>query len=404
MKFGNAPTTLGIIANEFFDPTISRIGGFGMLSRQITQCVEQIEHPKLAVHLFHGDPPKTQTAPLTRVYNRPTHAATGSWRRDKYKLLLTGALPKIWLSVDYRPNYEYFLWMSKRSLLIMWVQDPKTPDDWERIRTCFVPGQEGVEPQGLGYVDCLPLAELVRRRHANGARTIFTVPSAFLTQKIEATYGVVPHDIRELCYPVEPIEGPFSKADTPLVTFLGRLDPQKRPWIAAAVAEQMPDVRFQFLGRPHFKGPGSWPIEGLPPNVDLIHHVDGVEKIERLGASWLMLNTSIHEGLPISFVEGLQCETPIVSCVNPEGVVSRFGAYVGEYRGSGMDAVRTVVTHLRQLLDNPALRASLGYAGRKWANDNHSQARFASQLGQLCAEVSLKFQSSRGTTRASTYC
>ena len=384
----NRSIKLGIVANEFFDPTLSRVGGFGMLSRQIARCAERINNPQLAVHLYYGSPPNEANVALDQVYGRPMHLAKGPWRLSKYKILLTGARPDVWLSIDYRANYDYFLGMFKSVPLIVWVQDPKTPEDWERIRTSFVPGEEGIEPKGLGYIDCSPLADLVRKRRAAGAKTIFVVPTGFLTKKIEATYAVVPDEITELCYPMEPIPGPFAKADKPVVTFLGRLDPQKRPWVAAAIAERMPDVCFQFLGKSHFTGPGSWSTENLPSNVKLVGHVDGDEKLKHLRATWVMLNTSIHEGLPISFVEGLQCEAPIVACVDPEKVVSNFGTYVGEYRGSGMQGVEVFVDALRLIIDSPERRAALGAAGRKWVETHHSQQRFASQLSDICAGLS----------------
>jgi len=373
---------LGIIANEFFDPTISRIGGFGMLSRQISRCAESLVDFPLSVQLFHGAPPPGATLPR-RVYGRPLHRPRGNWRGEKYTLLFSGARPDVWLSVDYRPNYEYFLLMFQSAPLIMWVQDPKTPEDWERISTCRVPGSEYAEPQGLGFIDCTPLSKLVESRIALGARTIFSVPSSFLIQKIESTYNVAPESVATLCYPMEPLPRSYSKAETPVVTFLGRLDPQKRPWIAAEIAARMPDVRFQFMGKSHFSGPGSWSPQGLPPNIEVLGHLDGRVKAERLGASWIMLNTSIHEGLPISFVEGLQNQAPIVSCVDPEGVVSRFGHYVGEFRGGGMESVPAFVSALRSLIESDAKRLAAGQAGQRWAAENHSQSKFASQLSSL---------------------
>jgi glycosyltransferase involved in cell wall biosynthesis len=54
----------------------------------------------------------------------------------------------------------------------------------------------------------------------------------------------------------------------------------------------------------------------------MVGHVDGLEKTEILSSSWALINTSIHEGLAVSFLEALQCETPLISSVDPDGGVA----------------------------------------------------------------------------------
>src|SRR5262249_19639458 len=76
-------------------------------------------------------------------------------------------------------------------------------------------------------------------------------------------------------------------------------------------------------------------------------------------------------------------EVPIVSCQNPEDLVSRFGSYAGRWDGSGMEGVPRLVEGLARLLDDGPLRTRLGREGRRWAEEHHGRARFLSAFHQL---------------------
>src|SRR5262249_7864598 len=150
--------------------------------------------------------------------------------------------------------------------------------------------------------------------------------------------------------------GHAQKSPSPTAVFLGRLDPYKRPWIAVELARRFPEVTFLFLGQAHFSGAGSWEPVDLPPNVKLLGHTVGAEKEAALAAAWVLVNTSIHEGLAVSFLEALAWETPILSCQDSEGVSSRFGLYVGRWDGTGLESLPTFASALRRLLDSATLR------------------------------------------------
>jgi glycosyltransferase involved in cell wall biosynthesis len=165
------------------------------------------------------------------------------------------------------------------------------------------------------------------------------------------------------------------------------LDPIKRPWVFVELARRFPRVEFVLLGRPHFAGPGSWLPDRLPANVSVLGHVDGKAKRSALCASWLIVNTSIHESLPISFLEALHCGTPIVSCQDPEGVTSRFGRYVGRVDGSGLDALDAFAQGIAGLIDDDDVRLRLGAEGREWARENHTPERFLDAFSALATSL-----------------
>ena len=49
------------------------------------------------------------------------------------------------------------------------------------------------------------------------------------------------------------------------------------------------------------------------------------KKREILGESWVLVNTSIHEGLPQSFIEACSYRCAILSAVNPDDYARNFG-------------------------------------------------------------------------------
>ena len=129
-----------------------------------------------------------------------------------------------------------------------------------------------------------------------------------------------------LPYPLDFDRGEITKSPKPRVVFLGRLDPIKRPWVFVELAREFPHVEFLLLGQSHFHGPGDWEPTNIPHNVRFLGHVGGEEKRALLASAWLLVNTSIHEALPVSFLEALVFQIPIVSCQNPEDIVSLSGA------------------------------------------------------------------------------
>ena len=97
----------------------------------------------------------------------------------------------------------------------------------------------------------------------------------------------------------------------------------------------------------------------------------------------MIVNTSIHEALPISFLEALHSATPIVSCQNPEDVTSRFGVYVGRWDGSGLEGLDAFTDAVTYLLDDHEARVQLGREGRAWVRSTHTRERFLGAFQRL---------------------
>jgi glycosyltransferase involved in cell wall biosynthesis len=129
--------------------------------------------------------------------------------------------------------------------------------------------------------------------------------------------------------PVPVPSRPMHKATTPTVCFLGRWDPRKRPELFFHLAERFPNVRFIAMGacQPHFKNRDQNLREefGRLPNLEMPGVVLGEEKSRILEESWILVNTSWREGLPISFIEAAAHQCAILSPLDPDEFASKFG-------------------------------------------------------------------------------
>ena len=174
--------------------------------------------------------------------------------------------------------------------------------------------------------------------------------------------------------------GEFSAKDehespSPMVLFLGRCDPYKRPWLLVPLARKFPHVNFVVAGQSHFEGQGSYRLPRLP-NLKLVGHIHAGKKRELLKKAWLLISLSVHEGVAISFLEALFCATPIVSLVNPGGLVSSYGLFAGPAPGDGLAALPKLEESISTLLSNRSLRYDLGKQGRAHVMATHNEQQF----------------------------
>ncbi|WP_227500001.1 glycosyltransferase family 4 protein [Synechococcus sp. PCC 7335] len=375
---------LGVVANEFFDRKLGRMGGFGWATQQVAKCFN--ESPDLGVDLvfISGERVALQAKDKSLVHG--TKLISTSRNTIHFVRQLWAEKIDILLSIDYRPNYFPIFSALPRTPIIIWVRDPRPPEDMKKIQTVRIPGNSEL-PQGLTTPDCTSLSRVAKMSKISRRPILFGTPATFLRQKVSGTYGLAPSEVKLLPNIIDLDPGQISKSEKPSVVFLARLDPYKRPWLFLELAHHFPEVDFIFLGQPHFMGKGAWEPQNLPKNIFLKGHVQGAEKIEILSSAWVLINTSIHEGLAVSFQEALRCETPLLSCVNPEEVVSRFGIYVGRYDGDGLAGLPNFINDLKKLLDNHELRTRLGKEGREWVEKTHTKDKFLETFRECCKEA-----------------
>ena len=374
---------LGVVANEFFDLSYSRMGGFGWATQQVSHCFGA--DPALGVDVVLIDAQRGRdeagardSLHGVRVIARPNDAASliRQLKAERFDVLL---------SIDYRKNYRAVFDAMPRVPIVVWARDPRTPDDMRRIVSVRLPGKDAV-PTGLDSPDTTSLSQIVPRWWWSRP-IVFGTPSLSLREKAMAAYALPEIELALLPNIVDIDAGGIEKSERPTVVFLGRLDNIKRPWLFAELASHFPAVEFLMLGQSHHsESEISWRPLSLPSNVRQLGHVDGAERLRALAAAWALVNTSVHEGLAVSFLEALKCRTPLLACVDTEQVVSRYGVFAGRYDGSGLDAIPALVAGLRRLLADHDHRQRLGTDGQAWVAGVHNRERFLESFHRLCVK------------------
>ncbi len=230
-------------------------------------------------------------------------------------------------------------------------QNPKTRFDWSLVERHYPTRRRIYNRIASPAVDAC-----VRRLDAVYCQARYIIP------KTRAIYGL-PRDPGFLPNPVKVPEG-VKKADDPMVCFLGRFDAEKRPEEFFELARRFPDVRFVAAGRAHdakrdeelrrsYSGVG---------NLELPGFLDGAEKERLLADSWVLVNTSVSECLPVSFLEASAHGCAILSPHDPDGFASGFGYHV---RGGDYEA------GLRWLLDGKW--EEQGRKGREYVASTHEE-------------------------------
>ena len=385
---GSKRIKLGVISDEFFDRALGRMGGYGWAARQLSQTFN--EDPSLGVDvvLLSGEIRSTAERDEARVHDtRVVLRRAGrlaNWRavkRERFDLLIT---------IDYNLGYSVYLRAMPRTPAIIWIRDPRAPEDAEKINTTRIPGLPDVLPQGLYSFDGTSMARIERESSWFRRPLLFATQAPHLITRLEGAFGVEPWEVFFLPNNLRVDPPVVVKSATPNVVFLGRLDPVKRPWLFAELARSFPHVEFRFLGQAHFTGEGSWHPTDVPPNVRLMGHVDEEEKIRLLCEAWVAVNTSVHEAVAVSMLEALACQTPLLSTVNPGFMVSRHGFYAGRFDGDGMGAMPHLIDGMQRLLESEGLRRELGERGQRWIRATHSRERFLDGFATLCERAGLR--------------
>ncbi len=157
------------------------------------------------------------------------------------------------------------------------------------------------------------------------------VPAQFLRERVKRKYGlrILPDFLpTPIGFPPE-----VKKSDRPTVCFVGRLDPRKRPESFLELPQQFPEVHFICVGAAQNPDYAAMikARYGRITNLELTGFIDQFvdDRLSKvLGCSWILVNTSVREGLPNSFIEACGHRCAILSALDPDAFATRFGAYV----------------------------------------------------------------------------
>ncbi len=202
-------------------------------------------------------------------------------------------------------------------------QDPYDEGEWRRISL--------VEPSYRMTPSFRARLWFERRVLSSACRraTALYTQASFLSPRAKELYSLCSEPAL-LPNPVYVPRRRLRKSDTPMVCFLARWDPQKRVHLFLDLARKFPDVYFVAMGQGHdaVRDAEIRRLYDRVPNLTMTGFVDEAEKSRVLEESWALVNTSVREALPVSFLEALAHETPIISGDDPDGLTSSYGCRV----------------------------------------------------------------------------
>lgn len=390
-------------AEKFLDDKLCDIGGFGMTAKIISQYYSRRQNRNFEA---------------TALFNR-TLQKQGQWRFRinessvftlpdmnagyiksflsflKYSLQAQKDFHFL-LSIDLYPGYKFSLKAMPHTPLLIWLRDPKGEEELRRIGTV----EDEIRANKMHTLDkFITFAKIERdffykiyeQSKASNRQIIFVTNAHCLTSRARGLYNLRELNPYFLPNPIHypPLER-IQKSKHPTVCLLGRLDPVKRPWIFFELAKKFKNVEFMVCGQ------SSYP-EIINPIIDQYRAVEnlkflglvqGENKAEILSKSWILVNTSIHEGLPCSFLESFAYGTPIVSSVNPDDLVSKFGFYTGEGIGDGTDehTMRMFQEGLDKFLSDKSEVERIGLESRKFIEKIYTFEQFEKGLESILAE------------------
>ena len=168
--------------------------------------------------------------------------------------------------------------------------------------------------------------------------------------------------------PIEMASDEVLKAVRPTVCFLGRWDPRKRPEYFFELAKRFPAVRFIAMGgcQPHFAERERWLRERYQgiQNLEMPGWQFGQDKVRILEQSWVLINTSWRENLPVSYLEAAARKCAILAYDNSDDFSSAFGYWA---RRGDLDDFAKGLTFL---LEGDRWRA-LGERGYEYVRTTH---------------------------------
>ncbi|MCM8773781.1 MAG: glycosyltransferase family 4 protein [Candidatus Omnitrophica bacterium] len=391
----NRKVKIGLLDIEFFHKEAGGFGGYGKTAKNITDYFSS-NGKLINIEILltrNSKKPTIKTIHNTNVIVAPDAESSNLINIFKYAYLLNNRRFDFLMTVEYCTDYQYTCFLQPKVPLIIWIHDPRPKECLEKIATV----SWEVLAEGKKSPEELKIHEQNVRRSINkvislsklfNRKIIFATTAYFLIERAKKLYNL--SDISPIVLPI-PVDIPkldgLSYSPKPSVCFLARLDPPKRPWIFFELARRFKDVDFLVAGKTHFPKimePILKEYNSLP-NLRFLGFLDDEQKDKMLREVWALINTSIHEGLPVSFLECFAYGKPIISCQNPDNLVEKFGIYTGEILGDGNDihAIDIFANALERFLSNDKERIEKGIAAREFVTENYSFRKFEEVIKKL---------------------
>lgn len=370
---------VALIVDEYFGAVDTAFGGYGFLARRY--IAKYLPNSEIEIEVLIGKgkynfKSENYIVDGIKVYKLPRR----KWFASRW---LSKKDYTLYLSIEL--TYSYILECEKNinKKLVLWIQDPRPQYEWDEINTVKLFPEPSYYNQKI--------YDLVNQWYKNG-RVKFISQGYFLNEKAIDLYNLDKDiQIEYLPNPID-IDPNFvydSRVKENIIIFLGRIESVKRGWLFCEIAKQLPKYQFYVLGKTFRDDGKNSEIMNKymdVPNLHFVGHVDGEEKIAFLKRAKILINTSIHEALPISFLEALSYGTVLVSNRNPENLTGKFGIHVGDVLGDGFDKVELYSNAVRQLMLNDSLRNELAVQAIEYIKKIHNVEDFVNNTRSIISQ------------------
>lgn len=375
---------VGLIIDEFFGAAETAYGGYGFLARKY--IAKYLPNEDIEIDVLIG---KAHRKYLGKYFSEKYRVDdTNLYRLPRNKYAAQFWLKKkkydVYLSIELTYSYVLENELDINKKLILWIQDPRPLYEWDEINTVQLFPEKSYYDQKI--------YDLVNKWYKDN-RVKFISQGCFLNQKAIDLYDLnADVDIQYLPNPIDVDHSfclsTYEKKD--IIIFLGRIESVKRGWLFCEIAKQMPQYEFYVIGQTFREKEENFLIMKDYENIEnlfFVGHLDGEDKFRFLKDAKILVNTSIHEALPMSFLEALSYGTVLVSNRNPENLTSQFGAYVGDIFGDGFDKVDLFVNAIQELMLDDTRRNLLAQAAIDYIKDRHSVERFVPDMQNVILTV-----------------
>ena len=375
---------VALLVDEYFGALNTAFGGYGFLARNVIAKHLPDENISVDVLLRRGDSKyfaKEHIVDGVKVIEVPKKSFFArKWlKRQEYNLFL---------SIELTTASYNIIRLVEQPKLLLWIQDPRPWYEWREIFTVkLFPETCYWDSRAYEYVHHL----------AEEGRVRFISQAEFLNSKARDLYRLKNE------HPIEIVRNPIDVNDVDesclenkrdVIIFLGRIESVKRGWLFCEIAKKLPQYEFRVLGQTFREKEKNNSILRKYSNVKNLKfegHVSGELKIQHLREAKILINTSIHEALPVSFIEALLYGVLLVSNRNPDQLTERFGLWVGDVLGDGFDAVDKYVEAVKNIMNNEDRRRELSKEAHLYIKKYHDQNKvipaLKAQILDLCDQA-----------------
>ena len=346
--FRNGKIKVGLLVDEYFGAWRTAYGGYGFLAREIV--AKHLPSEEIELEVILGKQKNNPFWASSRIVD-----GIKIWRLPRLEFLIKRWLANsdfdCWLSIEICYDYVLKLDPIPYRKLILWIQDPRPKSVWDKIAKMRKVVDHNFHNQNScdyvkAWFDQGRVKFITQGKSLSPlARELYSLPDY-----IEPDFVPNPVNI-DLSFKFD-----ISKKEK-IVVFLGRLEAQKRAWIFCEIAKLMPEYDFYVMGKfyrniEENKKALSPYLDNKVKNLHFCGHLVGAEKNDLLRRARVLVNTSIWEGIPISWIEALSYGTLLVSSFDRDDLVRRFGAYVGEIKGDGDASAITFLPYIKRFLED----------------------------------------------------